>query len=345
MVSFECDYTTGCHPKILERYMETNLDQQPGYGKDKFTVHAEELIKDACKSHGSEVHFIVSGTQANKVAIAALLEDYEGIIAPTSGHVSVHEAGAIEDSGHKVIELQEKNGKISASQIDEYVTDFYNDGSWQQMVIPGLVYITLPTEFGTLYTLSELIEISNVCKKHNMRLFVDGARLSLALASDECDITLPDLAKLADCFTIGSTKSGAMLGEALVFREDSTPKNFITTRRKHGALLAKGRVIGISFETLFTDNLYIEIGKKILDTSKKLRDVLHKNNCKFFLESPTNQQFIILENSVLKALNSRVAVTNWDKFDEQHRVVRLVASWSTSDQDLNALDGALSEII
>lgn len=345
MVSFECDYTTGCHPKILERYIETNLDQQPGYGKDKFTIHAEELIKDACKSHGSEVHFIASGTQANKVAIAALLEDYEGIIALSTGHVSVHEAGAIEDSGHKVIELQESDGKITAEQIDQYVTDFYKDGSWQQMVIPGLVYITLPTEFGTLYTLSELTDISNVCKKHKMRLFVDGARLSFALASDECDIALPDLAKLCDCFTIGSTKSGAMLGEALVFREGSVPKNFVTTRRKHGALLAKGRVIGVSFETLFNDDLYTEIGKNVLHQAKKLKEVLHKNNCEFYLESPTNQQFIILENSKFEALNREVAVTNWDKFDEERRVVRLVTSWSTTDEDLDILDHALSRII
>ena len=259
MISFESDYIAGAHPKVLERLAETNMEALAGYGEDRYCQMAEEKIRKTCNCPNAKVYFLVGGTQTNQVVISSVLSDYEGVIAATSGHISVHEGGAIEFTGHKVLALEGSNGKLNANDIDKYITTFHADGNHEHMVFPGMVYISHPTEYGTLYSKKELTEISNICQKHNVPLFMDGARLGYGLASRQTDVTLPDIASLCDIFYIGGTKVGALCGEAVVFTHDNAPKHFITKMKQRGALLAKGRLLGIQFDTLFTDNLYMEI--------------------------------------------------------------------------------------
>jgi len=338
MISFESDYIAGAHPKILERLAETNMEALIGYGEDKYCQMAEEKIKKACKRPDAKVHFLVGGTQTNQVVISSMLADYEGVIAATTGHISVHEGGAIEFTGHKVLTLQAIDGKLNAQNIDEYVTTFYNDGNHEHMVFPGMVYISHPTEYGTLYSKSELTAISNICKKHNIPLFLDGARLGYGLASRQTDVTLPDIAELCDVFYIGGTKVGALCGEAVVFTHNNTPKHFITKMKQRGALLAKGRLLGIQFDTLFTDNLYMEISRHAIEMAEKLKSLLKEKGYRFYIESPTNQQFIILSNEQMNKLAQNVCFSFWEKYDETHTIVRFATSWSTSKADLEELE-------
>ena len=338
MISFESDYIAGAHPKILERLAETNMETLVGYGDDKYCQMAEEKIKKACNRPDAKVHFLVGGTQTNQVVISSMLADYEGVIAATSGHISVHEGGAIEFTGHKVLTLQGTNGKLNAQDIDEYVTTFHADGNHEHMVFPGMVYISHPTEYGTLYSKSELTAISNVCKKHNIPLFLDGARLGYGLASKQTDVTLPDIAELCDVFYIGGTKVGALCGEAVVFTHNNMPKHFITKMKQRGALLAKGRLLGIQFDTLFTNNLYMEISRHAIEMAEKLKSLLKGKGYRFYLESPTNQQFIILENQQLKELYKKVCFSFWEKYDDPHTIVRFATSWSTAEEDLYELE-------
>ncbi|MBO7571128.1 MAG: low specificity L-threonine aldolase [Bacteroidales bacterium] len=341
MISFESDYIAGAHPKILERLAETNMEALVGYGDDKYCQMAEEKIKKACNRPNAKVHFLVGGTQTNQVVISSMLADYEGVIAATSGHISVHEGGAIEFTGHKVLTLNGTDGKLNAQDIDEYVTTFYNDGNHEHMVFPGLVYISHPTEYGTLYSKSELTAISNVCKKHNIPLFLDGARLGYGLASRQTDVTLQDIAELCDVFYIGGTKVGALCGEAVVFTHNNTPKHFITKMKQRGALLAKGRLLGIQFDTLFTDNLYMEISRHAIEMAEKLKSLLKGKGYRFYLESPTNQQFIILENEQMSELAQNVCFSFWEKHDDSHTIVRFATSWSTTEEDLRELEKVL----
>ena len=310
MISFESDYIAGAHPKILERLAETNMEALVGYGDDKYCQMAEEKIKKACNRPNAKVHFLVGGTQTNQVVISSMLADYEGVIAATSGHISVHEGGAIEFTGHKVLTLNGTDGKLNAQDIDEYVTTFYNDGNHEHMVFPGMVYISHPTEYGTLYSKSELTAISSVCKKHNIPLFLDGARLGYGLASKQTNVTLQDIAELCNVFYIGGTKVGALCGEAVVFTHNNTPKHFITKKKQRGALLAKGRLLGIQFDTLFTDNLYMEISRHAIEMAEKLKSLLKEKGYRFYLESSTNQQFIILENKKMSKLAQNVCFSS-----------------------------------
>lgn len=341
MISFESDYIAGAHPRILERLTETNMEALIGYGDDKYCQMAEEKIKKACKRPDAKVHFLVGGTQTNQVVISSMLADYEGAIAATTGHISVHEGGAIEFTGHKVLTLHGNDGKLNAQNIDEYVTTFYNDGNHEHMVFPGMVYISHPTEYGTLYSKSELTAISNVCKKHNIPLFMDGARLGYGLASRQTDVTLPDIAELCDVFYIGGTKVGALCGEAVVFTHNNTPKHFITKMKQRGALLAKGRLLGIQFDALFTDNLYMEISRHAIEMAEKLKSLLKEKGYRFYLESPTNQQFIILNNEQMSKLAQNVCFSFWEKYDDLHTIVRFATSWSTTDDDLKELEKVL----
>lgn len=341
MISFESDYIAGAHPKILERLAETNMEALVGYGDDKYCQMAEEKIKKACNRPDAKVHFLVGGTQTNQVVISSMLADYEGVIAATSGHISVHEGGAIEFTGHKVLTLQSADGKLNAQDIDEYVTTFYNDGNHEHMVFPGMVYISHPTEYGTLYSKSELTAISNVCKMHNIPLFLDGARLGYGLASKQTDVTLQDIAALCDVFYIGGTKVGALCGEAVVFTHNNTPKHFITKMKQRGALLAKGRLLGIQFDALFTDNLYMEISRHAIEMAEKLKSLLKEKGYRFYLESSTNQQFIILENKKMSKLAQNVCFSFWEKYDDSHTIVRFATSWSTTEEDLRELEKVL----
>ncbi len=341
MISFASDYIAGAHPLVLERLVETNLETLSGYGTDPYCERAVAKIKEACACPDADVYFLVGGTQTNQTIISTMTANYEGVISATTGHVNTHEAGAIEYTGHKVIELPGEDGKLVAATLKNYLDTFFADENHEHMVIPGMVYISFPTEYGTIYSKAELTAIYEVCRGRDIPLFVDGARLGYALASPQCDITLPELCSLCDVFYIGGTKVGALCGEAVVFTHNNAPKYFVTQIKQHGALLAKGRLLGIQFDALFTDNLYMEISRHAIAKAEELKDLFKKKNYTFFLESPTNQQFIILDNDRMEALSEEVVFSFWVKYDETHSVVRFATSWSTTDEDLAALEKLL----
>lgn len=341
MLSFENDYTTGAHPKILERLLKTNMQPASGYGTDSFTKSAISKIKNECGDENVSVYFAVGGTQTNQLVISTMLADYEGVVAAQTGHVSTHEAGAIEFSGHKVLTIPGHMGKIDCKELEEYLTTFFEDGNHEHMVFPGMVYISQPTEYGSIYSCQELSDISNVCKKYELPLYIDGARLAYGVMSDEADFTLKDITKFADVFYIGGTKVGALCGEAIVFTKSNMPKNFVTRAKQRGALLAKGKLLGLQFDTLFTDNLYWELGKNAIEKKNELVRILKDANIPFLYESPTNQQFVILENDFLNELGKKVSFSFWEKYDETHSVVRFATSWSTTDADLEQLEKVL----
>lgn len=338
MISFENDYIEGAHPLILQRFVETNMESLTGYGADGYCESAKEKIKKACECQDAQVEFLVGGTQTNAIVISTMLHDYEGVIAASTGHISTHEAGAIEFTGHEVLEIPGENGKIGADSLKVFIDNFYADANHEHMVFPGMVYVSHPTEYGTLYTKNELKKISEVCHSYDIPLYLDGARLGYGLMSRESDLTLPDIAQLCDVFYIGGTKVGALCGEAVVFTKNNKPKYFMTSVKKRGALLAKGRLLGIQFDTLFTDNLYFEISRHAIEMAEKLKNLFHEKGFHFYLESPTNQQFIILENTQMEKLKEKVRFSFWEKYDENHTVVRFATSWSTTEEDINMLN-------
>lgn len=341
MLSFECDYNRGAHPKILERLLETNAEALSGYGGDKYSIMAKEKIRRCCKNPEAEVHFLTGGTQTNQIVIDALLTKYQGVIAAESGHVSQHEAGAVEFTGHKVITLCHRKGKLAAETVKKYLEDFYRDENHEHMVFPGMIYISHPTEYGTLYSLKELEELSCLCRSYEIPFYMDGARLGYGLAARETDVTLPDIARLLDVFYIGGTKVGALCGEAVVFTCMNTPKHFLTTIKQHGALLAKGRLLGVQFDTLFTDNLYMEISRNAVETAEALKGIFRKKGYRFFIDSPTNQMFIVLENEKMENLKKQVKFSFWEKEDEKHTVVRFATSWATTMEEIEELEKVL----
>lgn len=337
MLSFESDYITGAHPKILEKLIETNYEFLSGYGHDKYTDSAKERIIKACGVDTADVAFLVGGTQTNSIIISAFLKDYEGVIAATTGHVSLHEAGAIEYTGNKVIELPSENGKLKAETVKDWLETFYADGNAEHMVFPGMVYISHPTEYGTLYSKEELTKLSEVCHEYKMPLFLDGARLGYGLESLSTDVTLNDIATLTDVFYIGGTKVGALCGEAVVFTKNNKPAHFENFIKKRGALLAKGRLLSLQFDVLFTDNLYFEISKHAIMMAEELKEAFREKGYKFFIDSPTNQQFIIVENGKLEELSKSVKSAFWEKYDDNHTVVRFATAWSTKKEDIEEL--------
>ena len=344
MISFESDYIAGAHPLILKRLSETNMEPLSGYGTDSFCQSAREKIKEACECQDAEVEFLVGGTQTNSVVISTMLKDYEGVISAETGHVSVHEAGAIEYAGHKVLGIPHKDGKIQPAVLKKYIDDFYADSNHEHMVFPGMVYISHPTEYGTLYTKEELTEISDICRSYQIPLFLDGARLGYGLMSPESDLMLPDIARLCDVFYIGGTKVGALCGEAVVFTKGNRPPHFMNSVKKRGALLAKGRLLGIQFDTLFTDGLYFEISRHAVMMAEELKAIFRENGFDFYLESPTNQQFIILENRQMEKLKKQVGFSFWEKYDDNHTVVRFATSWSTTEEDLKTLKSIITTL-
>ena len=341
MLTFASDYTTGCCPEILDRLIATNLEPQTGYGTDQYCASAAEKIKSACNAPEAQIEFIAGGTQTNQVVISSMLQRYEGVVAARTGHISCHEAGAIEYTGHKVFELPQVMGKIRAKDLSDLVENFYGDDNHDHMVFPGMVYISHPTEYGTLYTLSELTAISEVCRKHNMPLFLDGARLGYGLMSYSTDVTLQDIARLCDVFYIGGTKVGALCGEAVVFTHGNMPKHFLTMKKQNGALLAKGRLLGVQFDTLFTDDLYFKIAKHAIDMAERLKGILSDAGFPFLLESPTNQQFVVLDNATMERLKKDVGFGFWETVDENHTAVRFATSWSTTEKELDKLQELL----
>ena len=337
MLHFENDYNKGAHPALLEALVQTNLEGLSGYGTDKYTVSAIEKIRQATKCPHAQVTFLSGGTQTNQVVIDALLQSYQGVIAAETGHISSHEAGAIEFSGHKVLTLPHKEGKLEPGLVRQYIEDFYVDGNHEHMVFPGMVYISHPTEYGTLYSKSELEQLAQICQQFEIPLFLDGARLGYALATDT-DLDLATIADLTDVFYIGGTKMGALIGEAVVFTNHNQPKHFVPIVKQHGALLAKGRLVSVQFDRLFTDDLYLELGRHGIEMARQLRAILEEKGYPFYLQSPTNQQFIILENDQLEKLaQAGLAYSFWEKYDDNRTVIRLATSWSTSQEDLNEL--------
>ena len=343
MTYFTSDYVNGAAPEVLNHLLETNSKNLTGYGSDDYCEIAISKIKKACNKPDADVYFLTGGTQTNQIVISTVLKPFEGVIAAKTGHVSGHEAGAIEFSGHKVLQISHKDGKLSDNSIENLIKDFYKDRNHEHMVFPGMVYISLPTEYGTLYSKNELQNIYQICQKYNIFLYIDGARLGYALASPQNDLSLSDIANLCDAFYIGGTKVGALCGEALIFTKNrfETPAHFITQIKQHGALLAKGRLLGVQFDALFTDNLYYKIGEHGILMAEKLKNIFKTKGFRFYLESPTNQQFIILENSKMEELSKTIAFSFWEKYDENHTVVRFATSWSTTQQDLEELEKAL----
>ena len=336
MIRFECDYAEGAHPRILERMMATNMEQTPGYGLDPHCERARELIKKEC-GKDVNVHFIVGGTQTNMIVLASLLKPYQGALCAVTGHIAIHETGAIEATGHKVLPLPSDDGKITAAQIAEAVDWHWAQGNREHIVMPGAVYISHPTENGTTYTKDELAEISATCKKYNLPLFLDGARLGYGMAAPDSTITMKDLAEYCDVFYIGGTKVGALFGEAVVFANGGGDFEFRYHIKQRGAMLAKGRLLGIQFETLFEDGLYYEISKGAIDKAMQIRDAFAAKGFKFLYDSPTNQQFPILPNDVLAKLNEKYASSYWEDVGPDHTAVRFCTSWATTQENVDEL--------
>lgn len=337
MKYFDNDYLEGCALEILKKLTETNFEQTSGYGTDSYCESAKNKIKTACQCKNGDVCFLVGGTQVNSTVLDALLKSGEGVISTDIGHIATHEAGAIETFGHKVITLPHVNGKLTAERLKTYLQNFYHDKTFQHMVNPGAVYISHPTEYGTLYTKKELENLHNICKDHNIPLFLDGARLGYGLVTPNTDVTLPVIAKYTDAFYIGGTKIGALFGEAVVFPKKDTVKNFFTTIKRHGALLAKGRLLGIQFDTLFTDNLYFKLAKNAIDLAIYLREQIEKKGYKFFIDSPTNQIFVIVDNTKIKEIDKAVSFSIWQPYNENSTVIRFATSWATKKEDIDYL--------
>lgn len=341
MISFSSDYIAGAHPQILKRLLETNLEPLPGYGEDPYCAGAKEKIRAACGCPEAQVELLTGGTQTNQLVISTLLREHEGVIAARTGHISTHEAGAIEYSGHKVLELPQHNGKLDAAEVERYIRDLYADENREHMVFPGMVYISHPTEYGTLYSKQELEALSRICRTHKIPLYLDGARLGYALMSRETDVSLPDIAALCDVFYIGGTKVGALCGEAVVFTRNNRPPHFTGAMKRRGALLAKGRLLGVQFDTLFTDGLYFELGRHAIEMAEQLKALLHEKGVRFYLESPTNQQFVILDDGQAEALRKQVSFSFWEKYGPDQTVFRFATGWSTTAEDLEFLRSVL----
>ena len=342
MRTFECDYTEGAHPKILEALSRTNFEQMSGYGFDSYTARAADKIRAACGASDATVTLLVGGTQTNMIVLDLLLQPYEGVIAPKTGHINVHEAGAIEFTGHKVLALKEHDGVLDVDALEAYLSAFYADATHEHMVRPGAVYLTHPTEYGTLYTKAQMRRVRALCDRYDMKLYVDGARLGYALGCPENELSLSDLAALCDAFSIGGTKLGALCGEAVVFPKDA-PKMLLSQIKRHGGLLAKGRVLGVQFDTLFTDGLYETIGKEAIRHARRIRAILQIKGYPLAWESPTNQQFILLSDAEAERLSKLVGFDLWGRADERHWIARFTASWSTTDEAVEELEKTLPE--
>ncbi len=336
------DYQEGAHPAILEALCRTNMEKTDGYGTDPYCDSARNLIRRACHSPSADVHFFMGGTQTNAVVISALLKPWQGAVAAVSGHISLHEGGAIESAGHKVIELPAVNGKLSSPVVEECCAAWHNDGNHEHMVMPGLLYLSQPTESGTLYSLKELKDLKEVCRRFGLLLYIDGARLAYALSCPENDVTLSDLAALCDAFYIGGTKCGALFGEAVVFPDPELCPHFFTIMKQRGAVLAKGRLLGLQYKTLFETGpdgtvLYDTIGKSAVELADRLRNGLSAKGFKLCFNSPTNQVFVSIENKKMKELSEKVVFSYWEADGPDHTVIRFACSWATTQEDVDAV--------
>lgn len=341
MIYFDSDYMVGAHPEVLIKLVETNSLHTVGYGNDKFTADAKRIILTACGIENGDVYLLEGGTQTNAVVIDRLLDKHEGVIATDTAHINVHEAGAIEATGHKVLTLPNHDGKLRAEDIREYITSFYNDDTHHYMVAPGMVYISYPTELGTIYSRHELEEISKTCAKAGIPLYIDGARLAYGLAAEGGELSLTDIASLCDIFYIGGTKCGALFGEAVVTRRPELLPHFVSVIKQHGATLAKGRLLGVQFATLFTDDLYTRIGKHAVKLAMKMKKGFVDKGYKLYIDSPTNQQFFLLPNHKIEELKKVASFELWGPMQKEETPVRFVTDWSTTEADIDSLLNAL----
>ena len=337
--SFESDYNNGAHPEVLRRLVETNPAQSASYGYDEWSESARTKMRQACECPEADIYMLAGGTQANATVIDALLRPYQAVVAAETAHINVHESGAVEAGGHKVIALPSHEGRMAADDLRRYLQRFFADPTWEHMAVPGMVYVTMPTELGTIYNKEELERIHDVCQEYEMPLYVDGARLAYGLMAEGCDFDLPWLAHHCEAFYIGGTKCGALCGEAVVFPKGA-PKGFFTHVKAHGALLAKSRVAGVQFDALFTDGLYFRIGRHAIGMAMRLRDIFAKHGLEL-KPSPTNQQFVVLENEQMQQLMQHVLFETWEPIDDHHTLCRFVTSWATTENELNRLEEAL----
>jgi threonine aldolase len=340
MISFESDYNNGCHEAILKRLIETNDERATGYGLDDYCTAAKEKIRLACGKPDADVFFLVGGTQTNATVIDAMLHSYQGVLSVETGHINVHESGAIEFGGHKVLALPSHDGKMDPEELAQWLHDFFADPTYDHMVFPGIVYITFATEMGTIYTLKELQAISDICKRYELPLFIDGARLGYGLMAEGCDVTLQQLADLCDAFYLGGTKCGAYCGEAVVFPHHNAPAHFFTIVKQHGALMAKGRLLGIQFDALMTDGLYFKIARHAVAQAMRLRDAFVSKGYKMYSDSPTNQQFVLLDKATIERLEKDFVFEQWYPVGNLMNC-RFVTSWATDSCDVDALIAAL----
>ena len=346
MISFECDYNNGAHPAVLRHFCDTNDLQTLTYGFDCYSEQAKQKIQQACEAPDADVFLLVGGTQTNTTVIDGMLSSYEAVVCAATGHIAVHESGAIERSGHKVITQPSHLGKLAAADLEQFMQEFEADESRDHVAQPGMVYISLPTELGTLYTSNEIVAIEQVCRKHSLKLFIDGARLGYGIEASNGDITLPFLSAHCDAFYIGGTKVGALCGEAVVFPHHGAPRCFFSIIKQHGALLAKGRLAGVQFDALFTKEangkpLYLNISQHAIQMAMRLKELLQQKGYRFYIDSPTNQQFVVLPNDEVRRLEQLVQFTHWGPYDNDHTICRFVTSWATTEDDLQVLKGIL----
>ena len=344
MIYFNSDYLEGAHPAIMERLLQTNMEQTVGYGEDEYCAAAREKIKAACRAPEADVHFLVGGTLTNTTVIASVLRPYQGVLTATSGHINCHETGAIESSGHKVLALPTNNGKITAQQVEDYYNWHHFNPDYEHMVMPGMVYISFPTEGGTLYSKAELTALYQVCQKCGLPLFIDGARMGYGLTCDDCDLTLPELAQLCDVFYIGGNKVGALFGEAVVIMNPTLKRDFRFMMKQRGGMLAKGRLLGLQFDTLFTDDLYFKISRHADEMAYQIRDIFVSAGYPLLFDSPTNQQYPIMPDDELAEIGKSFGYEYWERVDETHSGVRFCASWATTQENVDALRAAVQAL-
>ena len=341
MISFECDYNNGAHPKVLENLIKYNDSKPTPYGFDEFSERAKNCIREAIGMPEAQIFFLTGGTQTNATTIDSMLYQYEGVICVGSGHINVHEAGAVEFTEHKIITIPDFEGKMEARTLDKYLDDFYHDGNRDHAVHPGLVYITFPTEFGTLYSARELDDIYQVCLRYGIPLYIDGARLGYGLKAEGSDVTLPYLARHCDVFYIGGTKIGALCGEAVVFTNRQAHKHFFSIQKQHGAVIAKGALIGLQFEALFTDNLYFKLSEHAIKMAMRMKKIFQQKGYRFYVDSPTNQQFIVLPDAEVERLSQHIQFTHFGQADKHYTICRFVTSWATTEEEINELERLL----
>ena len=343
MIRLECDYGEGAHPKILRRLAETNLDQTPGYGEDAYCERARALIRGLCENEALDVHFLVGGTQTNTAIITAALRPWQGVISAVTGHINVHETGAIEAYGHKVLTLPSADGTISAGDIRRLCESHWGDATHEHMVQPAMVYLSCPTENGTLYSKAALTEIRKVCDAFGLLLYADGARMGYGLMSKANDLTLPDFAALCDAFSIGGTKQGFLFGEALVLTNPVLQRDFRSVIKQQGGLLAKGRLLGLQFTAMLEDGLYFTLARQADEIAMKLRRAFEERGYPMLFDSYTNQQYPILPDETLRRLEKNFAFSYWCRVDETHSAVRVCTCWATTEAAADALIRALDE--